>query len=366
MFRIAKALFALELAVVMIGIYIITDTCHFSMKDYDKLQEFPYTGIYFSTFHDHTDGSFQRIRKEIEGKPKFCGWGYTRQDLVGDEELVISFDRWSSQLFSMEPDKGKWFSETKKMDGKVPCVIVANGKEDADVGDTLSMGGINYIVTGVVSSEKQFFDISGSYGNSSGFALSSFQTGQFMGEYRTILCCADLCHAEDEVIFDDKTSVIAYFDKSLSEKEMAGIRKIMEKEGVTESFDELKQVTFRECYYKVMEYLPFCVLIFFVSIMGVITSTVMNSKKIIRKYGIFALYGGKWQKVLLGYFGKLFLLAVFMSLLAALYACQAQIYYSSVLMINLSISLMYALLGAGILHLIKGRRNIMECIRWGK
>lgn len=358
MLRIIKIIFMLELAVVMVGIYVITDIYHLNMKDYYKIEEFPYTGIYFSTFHDHINGSFHKIKKEVEENSKFLGWSFTRYDMVGDEDYVVAFDALSSQLFSIDVQKGVWFSGMPEKDGKVPCVIVANGKNDADVGDTLTMGGTDYIVTGIISSEEEFFDLAGSYGNTSTYALSDLKTGLFPEAYRVILCST-----ENEIEYDDLTSVIAYFDKNLSGKEMEEIREIMEEEGVTESFREMKYATWQECYYKLMEYIPFCVLFLFVSLMGVVTMAVISSKKIIRRYGIFALYGCQWKRIVIGYLEELFLFAAFISVLAAVYAYSAGIYYRGILVVNLLISLAYALLGAAVLHLMKGGRNIMECIR---
>lgn len=358
MMRIVKILIALELAVVMFGIYILTNTYHVNMRDYDKIKNFPYTGIYFSTFQDHTYGSFYKIKGEIENHPKFCGWSYMQDKMIGEEDFILSFDPMTSELFSMDVQKGKWFGEVKEREEIVPCVIVDNEKRNVDVGDTLTLDGTDYVVTGIVSSEEEFFCIADSYGNSSTYVLSELKTGLLPVEYRTIICASE---AEPE--YDDMTSVIAYFDKSLSEKEMSEIEKIMKHEGTTETFQEMKQVTYQESYYKVMEYIPFCVLFFFSSIMGVITVSVINSRKMIRKYGIFALYGGHWGQIVFEYFRELFLLAVFMSVLAAVYAYHAGIYYGNVFYINALISLIYALLGAGFLHLMKGKRNIIACIR---
>lgn len=357
--RFAKVLSALELAVVMAGIYFIADTYHFNMRDYDKIDKFPYTGIYFSTFHDHTDGSFLKIKEKIEKTSGFLRWSFTKQEVIEDTDAVISFDPLSSQLFSMEVQKGIWFDETSQKNGKIPCVIVDNGIGDTDIGDTITIGGKDYIITGTVSPEEGYFNIADSYGNADTYALSELKSGLFPTTYRIILCSTE--DAPEYV--DEGTSIIAYFDKTLSEKKMTKIRQILEEEGITETFEEMKQITYQQCYYKVMEYIPFCIIFLMISIMGIVTLTVTKSKQIIRRYGITALYGCRWGQVAAGYFGKLFSLAAFMSVLAAIFAYYANIYDRNIMLLNLFISLACAFLGTILLHLLKGRKDIMACIR---
>ena len=358
--RFAKVLSALELTAVMAGVYFIADTYHFNMKDYDKIDTFPYTGVYFSTFRDHTDGSFLKIKDKIENTPGFLRWSFTKEEVIRDTDAVISFDPLSSQLFSMETRKGTWFNEAQEKNGKIPCAIVDNGIGDADIGDTISIGGKDYIITGTVSPEETYFNIASSYGNADSYALSDLKNGLFPTTYRTILCST-----EDAPEYADKgTSIIAYFDKTLPENEMAKIRQILEKEGITETFGEMKQVTYQQCYYKVMEYIPFCIIFFIISVMGILTLTVTDSRQIIKRYGITALCGCRWGQVAAGFFRKLFSTAAFMSVLAAIFAYHADIYDRNIMLLNLFISLACALLGTMLLYLLKGRKNIMACIRY--
>ena len=357
MLRTGKILFALEMALVMAGLYFISNLWVNSMKDYEQIEHFPYNGIYYSSFlDDFSAGSFHAVKKEVEALPGFRGWSYTNVEMVGEKDMVISYDALSSRLFSVVPMKGKWFGQ-KKGD-RVPCVMVDNAQRDVEVGEAFTIGSTEYMVTGLVSAEDAFFDISGSYGNGDAAALSDLYTGMFQPGYRTVICSGG-----SEPEYNDQTSVIAYFRKDTAPDEMKRAEQILQKEGITETFAQMKQVTYRECYYKVMEYIPFCLLLFFVSLMGLVTTTVINSRAVIRKYGIFSLFGGRWEQIRAVYFGKLLLVLLCMVLAAAVFAVQTEMFRFRILLISLLLAFLYAIIGTLVLQLVKGRKGIMECIR---
>lgn len=357
MLRIGKILFVLEMALVMAGLYFISDLWLDNMKDHEQIVHFPYNGIYYSSFlDDFSNGSFHAVKKEIEALPGFRGWSYTNMETVGEKDIVISYDALSSRLFSVVPMEGEWFG--KKKGGRVPCVMVDNEQRDAEVGEEIEIGSTKYIITGLISAEDTFFDISNAYGNGNGYDLSGLKTGLFQPGYRTVICSGG-----SEPEYNDQTSVIAYFEKDTASDEMKRAEQILQKEGVTETFAQMKQVTYRECYYKVMEYIPFCLLLFFVSLMGLVTTTVINSRAVIRKYGIVSLFGGRWGQIRTAYFGKLLLLLLCMVLAAAVFAVQTEIFRFGILLISLLLAFLYAMIGTLVLQLVKGRKSIMECIR---
>ena len=256
MLRIGKILFVLEMALVMAGLYFISDLWLDNMKDYEQILHFPYNGIYYSSFlDDFSAGSFHAVKKKIEALPGFRGWSYTNMETVGEKDIVISYDALSSRLFSAATIEGEWYG--KKKGDRVPCVMVDNAQRDAKVGEEIAIGGTKYIITGLISAEDAFLDISSAYGNGNGYALSELKTGLFQPGYRTIICSGD-----SEPEYNDQTSVIAYFGKDTPPDEMKRAEQILQKEGITETFAQMKQVTYRECYYKVMEYIPFCFLLF--------------------------------------------------------------------------------------------------------
>lgn len=357
MLKIGKILFILEMALVMAGLYFISDLWQDSMKDYEQIEHFPYNGIYYSSFlDDFSNGSFHAVKKEIEALPGFRGWSYTNMEAAGEKDIVISYDALSSRLFSAVPTEGEWFGQ--KEGDRIPCVMVDNAQRDVGVGEEIEIGGTKYIVTGLISAEDAFFDISSSYGNGKDSALSGLKTGLFQPGYRTVICSGD-----SEPEYNDQTSVIAYFGKDTPSNEMKQAEQILQKEGVTETFAQMKQVTYRECYYKVMEYIPFCLLLFFVSLMGLVTTTVINSRAVIRKYGIVSLFGGRWGQIRAAYFGKLMAMLLCMVLAATVFAVQAEVFRFRILLISLLLAFLYAMIGTLVLQLVKGRRGIMECIR---
>lgn len=356
--RMAKLVFALELIVVMVGSYLIAGIYEESMKDYHKITSFPYEGIYFSTFHDHTDGSFEKVRKQVEAHPKFRGWSFTEEKLVDNQDAVISFDRLSSQLFSMDVKAGKYFTEVTEGGSAVPCVIVDNGKNDADVGDKITIDGIGYVVTGILPADELYFNIMGTYGNGTAYTLSDLKAAFLPADYRTILCSSDKTGKHR-----DQTSAIAYFDRTMSAEEMKEIEGILQKEGVTETFGQLKDVTYQECYYKVMEYIPFCAILLFASLVGMITLTVINSGRILRRYGIFALSGCRQRWMFWQYWKRLFVLSFFTAVVAAGYAWHIGMFYWQTAWLDLVLCAVYSLCGMLTLRLLKGRKNILACMK---
>lgn len=357
MLKIGKILFVLEMALVMAGLYFISDLWVNSMKDYEQIEHFPYNGIYYSSFlDDFSNGSFHAVKKEVEALPGFRGWSYTNVEVVGEKDMVISYDALSSRLFSSIPVEGEWFG--RKDADRVPCVMVDNAQRDAEVGEEIAIGSTKYIVMGLVSAEDAYFDISSSYGNGNSGALSELKTGLFQPGYRTVICSGG-----SEPEYNDQTSVIAYFGKDTPPDEMKRAEQILQKEGVTETFAQMKQFTYRECYYKVMEYIPFCLLLFFVSLMGLVTTIVINSRAVIRKYGIVSLFGGRWEQIRAVYFGKLLAMLLCMALAVVVFAVQTEMFRFRILLISLLLTFLYAIIGTLVLQLIKGRKGIMECIR---
>lgn len=357
MLRIGKILFVLEMALVMAGLYFISDLWQDSMKDYEQIEHFPYNGIYYSSFSDDfSAGSFHAVKKEIEALPGFRGWSYTNMEAVGEKDIVITYDALSSSLFSAVPKEGEWFG--KKKGNRVPCVMVDNVQRDVEVGEEIEIGSTKYIITGLISAEDGFFDISSAYGNGNDYDLSGLKTGMFLPGYRTVICSGG-----SEPEYNDQTSVIAYFGKDTPSDEMKRAEQILQREGVTETFAQMKQVTYRECYYKVMEYIPFCLLLFFVSLMGLVTTTVINSRAVIRKYGIVSLFGGRWRRIRAAYFGKLLMMLLCMVLAATVFAVQAEIFRFKILLISLLLAFLYAMTGTLVLQFVKGRKGIMECLR---
>ena len=97
--------------------------------------------------------------------------------------------------------------------------------------------------------------------------------------------------------------------------------------------------------------------------MGLVTTTVINSRAVIRKYGIVSLFGGRWGQIRAAYFGKLLTLLLCMVLAATVFAVQAEIFRFGILFASLLLAVLYAIIGTLVLQLVKGRKSIMECIR---
>lgn len=358
--RIAKFLIIFELIIVMYMTYMMTDTYRYSMKDYYKIQNFKYDGIYFSTMKTHKTGSFMKIKDKIEKINGFLGWSYTIEDSSDDINSIIKFDKYSSELFSMDVLQGRWF-EGKKENGCIPCVLVKNSYCDKKVGEEFTIKNRKYIVRGVVSSEKEFFDISNQYSNGNDNTLSELSTRIFTNEKRTILCAAD---KNEKVKYKDHTSVIAYFSKNISKENINKALDILKEEGTTETFSELKKLTYKECYYNIMEYAPFCLMFLFVSLLGLVTSTVINSRKTIRRYGIMSLYGCLWNRIISRYFCGVFGIGMAATVISGIYAVYMKKFMLRVTLVDIVISLLYAGIAVLILNAIKGRKNPMECMKF--
>lgn len=358
--RIAKILIIFELIIVMYMTYMITDTYRYSMKDYYKIQDFNYDGIYFSSMKEHKTGSFMKVKDRVEKLDGFLGWSYTIENNSDDKNSILQFDKYSSSLFSIDVLQGKWFGN-KKENGLIPCVIVKNSSCDKKVGEKLAIKDKKYIVTGIVSDKKEFFDISDQYSNGSDNTLSELSTRTFTNEKRIILCASD---ADKKVKYKNHTSVIAYFNKDTSKENINKALNILREQGTTETFGELKKVTYRECYYNMMEYAPFCFMFLFVSLLGLITYTVINSRKTIRRYGIMSLYGCRWSTIVNRYFYGVFGIGIVASVIAGIYAVREHKFLPVVTITDIVISLLYAAISIALLNAIKGRKNPIECIKF--
>ncbi len=433
-FSIIHCFFLAELILTMLLNVILGNVYRDSMKDYLRLDEFKHQGIYFSTFSDdNMNGSFRQIRKQIEALPSFEGWSNTTSsstitaessdssDMAADttaddandnadetapdnpndsadetvpddpndsadetvpSDIVISIDKLSSQLFPMEAMRGKWFAEkTSSPRECIPCVMVDNPLRDCDVGDTLEMDGKKFYVTGIISSDLSYFDIMGEYGNSDTMVLSDFVHALLPQDYRTVLCSGAL--PED---YPDQTSVIAYFRPDAPQGELKEAKKILDAQGVTETFGEMKEATYRQCYQEVMQYFPFAMIFAVISVLSILAITIIDSNYILHCYGIFAICGCRFRTILGRYFRTILLLALLVMALVYLFiwgiTANASLYdffqsggleslhyirEGSITPADLlgsgALCIAYAGIAALILCAIKGRNGILDCMK---
>lgn len=421
-FSIIHCFFLAELILTMLLNVILGNVYRDSMKDYLRLDEFKHQGIYFSTFSDdNMNGSFRHIRKQIEALPSFEGWSNTTSsstitaessdssdmatDTTADDangnadetvpddpndsadetvpnDIIISIDKLSSQLFPMEAIRGKWFAEKTSAPRKcIPCVMVDNPLRDCDVGDTLEMDGKKFYVTGIISSDLSYFDIMGEYGNSDTMVLSDFVHALLPQDYRTVLCSGAL--PED---YPDQTSVIAYFRPDAPKEELEEAKKILDAQGVTETFKEMKEATYRQCYQEVMQYFPFAMIFAVISVLSILAITIIDSNYILHCYGIFSICGCHFRTILGRYFRTILLLAMLAMTLVYLFiwgiTSNASLYgffqsrgleslhyirEGSITPADLLgsgvLCIAYAGIAALILCAIKGRNGILDCMK---
>lgn len=421
-FSIIHFFFLAELILTMLLNVILGNVYRDSMKDYLRLDEFEHQGIYFSTFSDdNMNGSFRQIRKQIEALPSFEGWSNTTSsstitaessdssdmatnataddannnadETVPDDpndsadetvpsDIIISIDKLSSQLFPMEAMRGKWFAEKTSAPREcIPCVMVDNPLRDCDVGDTLEMEGKKFYVTGIISSDLSYFDIMSEYGNSDTMVLSDFINTPLPQDYRTVLCSGAL--PED---YPDQTSVIAYFRPDAPQGELKEAKKILDAQGVTETFGKMKEATYRQCYQEVMQYFPFAMIFAVISVLSILAITIIDSRYILHCYGIFAICGCRFRTILGRYFRTILLLALLAMALVYLFVwgitANASLYgffqsrgleslqyirEGSITPADLlgsgALCIAYAGIAALILRAIKGRNGILDCIK---
>ncbi len=421
-FSIIHFFFLAELLLTMLLNVILGNVYRDSMKDYVRIDEFKHQGIYFSTFSDdNMNGSFRQIRKQIEALPSFEGWSNTTSsstitaessdssdmatDTTADDandnadetvpddpndsadetvpnDIIISIDKLSSQLFPMEAIRGKWFAEKTSAPREcIPCVMVDNPLRDCDVGDTLEMDGKKFYVTGIISSDLSYFDIMGEYGNSDTMVLSDFVHALLPQDYRTVLCSGAL--PED---YPDQTSVIAYFRPDAPKEELEEAKKILDAQGVTETFKEMKEATYRQCYQEVMQYFPFAMIFAVISVLSILAITIIDSRYILHCYGIFAICGCRFRTILGRYFRTILLFALLAMTLVYLFiwgiTANASLYgfFQSRGLESLHyiregaiipadflgsgvLCIAYAGIAALILCAIKGRNGILDCMK---
>ncbi len=434
-FTIIHFFFLAELVLTMLLNVILGNVYRDSMKDYVRLDEFKHQGIYFSTFSDNNmNGSFRQIRKQIEALPSFEGWSNTTlsstitaesndssdmatnttaddanhnadetasdnpndspdetasdnpndsPDETVPKDIIISIDKLSSQLFPMEAIRGKWFAEKTSAPREcIPCVMVDNPLRDCDVGDTLEMDGKKFYVTGIISSDLSYFDIMGEYGNSDKMVLSDFVNTPLPQNYRTVLCSGALPEK-----YPDQTSVIAYFHPDAPQGELAKAKEILDTQGVTETFEEMKEATYRQCYQEVMQYFPFAMIFAVISVLSILAITIIDSRYILHCYGIYAICGCRFRTILGRYFRTILLLALLAMALVYLFiwgiTANASLYdffqsrgleslhyiregaiTPADLLGSGALCIAYAGIAGLVLLAIKGRNGILDCMKF--
>lgn len=421
-FSIIHFFFLAELILTMLLNVILGNVYRDSMKDYVRLNEFKHQGIYFSTFSDdNMNGSFRQIRKKIEALPSFEGWSNTASSStittesddsldmaaettaddandnaneavpddpndISDEavpdDIIISIDKLSCQLFPMEAVRGKWLAEKTSIPrGCIPCVMVDNPLRDCDVGDTLEMYRKKFYVTGIISPDLSYFNIMGEYGNSDKMVLGDFVHTPLPQDYRTVLCSGALPEE-----YPDQTSVIAYFRQDAPQGELKEAKKILDAQGVTETFGEMKKATYRQCYQEVMQYFPFAMIFAVISVLSILAITIIDSRYILHCYGIFAICGCRFRTILGRYFRTILLLALLAMALVYLFiwgiTANGSLYgffqsrgleslhyiregaiTPADLLGSGALCIAYAGIAGLILRAVKGRNGILDCMK---
>ncbi len=299
------------------------------------------------------------------------------------KDIIISIDKLSSQLFPMEAMRGKWFAEKTSAPREcIPCVMADNPLRDCDVGDTLEMDGKKFYVTGIISSDLSYFDIMGEYGNSDKMVLSDFVNTPLPQNYRTVLCSGALPEK-----YPDQTSVIAYFHPDAPQGELAKAKEILDTQGVTETFEEMKEATYRQCYQEVMQYFPFAMIFAVISVLSILAITIIDSRYILHCYGIYAICGCRFRTILGRYFRTILLLALLAMALVYLFiwgiTANASLYdffqsrgleslhyiregaiTPADLLGSGALCIAYAGIAGLVLLAIKGRNGILDCMKF--
>ena len=211
---------------------------------------------------------------------------------------------------------GSWFTDATVKDGRIPCVIVDTSvlANNYKVGDVISGVSLSYNsqtgaqITGNMSAD---FEVTGIVSRDNAYIVRPYtvvsNSAQPLGDIfpsmysDTIqLLCGELDSSFLKASQPEKG--ILYFDESMSGEAVKEMMTELRKSGYVTKLSDMSEATLADLTYKLKTDLPMFFSLLSISVIGLISIALLNSKKQMNTFSIYYLCGCRWSKSILIYF----------------------------------------------------------------
>lgn len=266
------------------------------------------------------DTSLQEVCVGLKDNPHYLGVSNAQEFGVYHEDTWVisgtSFDNQTAARFKTKLKSGSWFTDGAVKNGRIPCVIVDTSPtaNHYHVGDVIQGKGKSYdkrTKTRVSGNMTLEFEVTGIVDRSNAYIIRpgmSMSNGVqplrdiFPGMYPDTvdLLCGEL--DPDFITTFQPERGILYFDESMSEEEVKAMMTELRKSGYVSRLPEMSDMTAADLTSKLKHDLPVFLNFLSISVIGLISIALLNSKKQMNTFSIYYLCGCKWTKSILIYF----------------------------------------------------------------
>lgn len=310
--------------------------------------------------HSIFDPSLQTICESLKNNPSFLGVSNIKEFTIKSNDKNISassFDKITASKFKTPLKCGKWFTDASVKADRVPCVIVdtsilANkynigdvikgscSSDDAITGSSFtSYKTVEFEVTGIVDRNNAFIIRPDKVVSNSIQPLGDIFPSMYPDAIE--LLCGQL--DSSQIIQNQPEKGIIYFDEGLDENKISEIMIELRKSGYTTKLSDMSRATIENLTYKLKTDIPMFFSLLSISFIGIISVALLNSKKQMKTFSIYYLFGCRWANSILIYF-QYFGLLIFCSFI--FYSILMMIFYSTD---RRGIFYLYELTGSGVL-----------------
>lgn len=238
---------------------------------------------------------------KLSGVSSVCGVKKIGAGCQEAEDQVLMLYQLENELdeaIEIPLKKGKWCYNYN--DDQIE-VVVSNESGLFDVGDILhintEIGQFQLIVTGILESPALEFQM-----QSSGDEMCSldFVVPFSKNENNKNTVLVYVASRWDK-LKDTHTSPgrIIFFEDEINDTEMADNMKLLSSEGFTADSAKLKKGTINQIRICISQYLPITIILFVIVILGLVSSTILNSLEYRRHFAVFFVVGCSWKQCII-------------------------------------------------------------------
>ena len=343
--KIPNLLLVVELCLSMLVLTMMINRYNESFKYYNAFQGTELAdSIYFmgrftevipndSGLSFTVDRSYEAaLMKYLESQPEFIGTSHTMQlsadisqytsvqeDPGSGYYSLIVLDEKTSQVESTRLQAGHWPKKDEVEDGIIPCVIYKNAAETNDfyIGEIIES---SVVFSQFQSSENQYtkelsFKVVGIMNRNALEPLIPLVQGNGAPSLKALFVqqekyCIYAPYIEDIFGKDDSQCFFIYFSNNITEARYKDIENGLDKFGYHARVSEMMEVTKNEANGKLQSDINTFLALSGISLLGLISISFLNVKRLYRRFSIYYLCGCSYIK-------SIWLYAVYLSFLVS-------------------------------------------------
>lgn len=289
--------------------------------------------VYFSNIEEE---NFAGIKEYPNGFEKLKGVKFMSDTLTdgftyGNNEIYLyTYSKEFAELAKTSLQSGIWFTQAKTQN-TVP-VVVDSETSAYKLGDIIEID-TKYYIENEEYSKKTLFEIVGvlderklfvEFGSSGNIRASDF-IKSFDSEYSDgrslFLTSYEFLDVPDEAFKMYMSNMFVVFNDDISESDMNYNLSVLKDIGVVSSAQDITQETQNEINLTLNRIMPFVVCVIILSLVGIISSNVLNALTQSKTFAIFYMCGGRWKHISLSYLVYMmyiFLISVLISIVGLL------------------------------------------------